>query len=384
MSFNLIRNSRVFFTTSLDTAGKVDTANLTSSNTQEIQVLDGFSFSQASGTETVTLNEAGATPIRGQRSYNTSLNPVDFSFSTYVRPEKGATNVDAEEGVLWNALFTKKDAADSWTPATGSASITPSNSNAHQLIAFGLIVVMDTTAFLIDNCVLTEASLDFGIDAISMIAWTGQAVGMRQVTAPTISAPTAGVVTLTAAGWFNDGDTDPAEATYKNVDADYIANKLSVAEIKAGIGGTGIAYPVAITGGNLTISNNVTFLTPANLGQVNEPITYFTGTRSVTGTLSAYLRTGSSDSKTSELITALLASASDDDTPYQVKIQAGGGGTSAPRIDLLMPACVVSIPDISTDQVVSTTINFTAQGSANSDFDITASNELTVTYYAVA
>ena len=46
-----------------------------------------------------------------------------------------------------------------------------------------------------------------------------------------------------------------------------------------------------------------------------------------------------------------------------------------------MPAAVLTIPAVNTEQVVSTTINFTAQGSATGAFDIGASNEMEVRYY---
>ena len=85
MALNLLRNSRVFFTTDLDSSGKVNTgAVMTAATTRELQVLDGFSFSQNTGQETVTTNEAGISPVRGQRSFNTSLEPVDWSFTTYI------------------------------------------------------------------------------------------------------------------------------------------------------------------------------------------------------------------------------------------------------------------------------------------------------------
>ena len=75
MALNLSRNSRVFLTTNVDSAGKVqETASngFTAANTYEIQVLDGFTFSQNTNTEAVTLNEAGATPVRGQRTKTNS------------------------------------------------------------------------------------------------------------------------------------------------------------------------------------------------------------------------------------------------------------------------------------------------------------------------
>jgi hypothetical protein len=93
MSFNLLRNSRVFFTTAVGTSGAslgviggTGAAAITNANTREIQVLDGFGFSQNTTSETVTLNETGATPVRGQRTFNTQLDPVDFNMTTYIRP----------------------------------------------------------------------------------------------------------------------------------------------------------------------------------------------------------------------------------------------------------------------------------------------------------
>jgi len=151
MALNLLRNSRVFYTTNLTSTGKVATTGHTVSTTRELQVLDGFSFSQNTGPETVTVNEAGASPIRGQRSFNTSLEPVDWSFSTYIRPKfnEGSTvltaldsddKVDAEEYVMWNSMASvtgnawTQTAAIAGSPGTAPYStVSFANSNAHQL-----------------------------------------------------------------------------------------------------------------------------------------------------------------------------------------------------------------------------------------------------------
>jgi hypothetical protein len=68
--------------------------NPSDSDTFEIPILDGFSFSQATGTQNVTLNEAGSTPKRGQKIFNTSLEPVDWSFTTYMRPFTDSADSD--------------------------------------------------------------------------------------------------------------------------------------------------------------------------------------------------------------------------------------------------------------------------------------------------
>lgn len=373
MSFNLIRNSRVFFTTNVNAeTGVVASTGFTTSNTREIQVLDGFSFTQNTTAETVTLNEAGALPVRGQRSFNTALEPVDFSMSTYMRPADGGTNITAEEGVLWNAMFATAPVGATgaaWTEGTTAATVTVANSQSHQLQKFGLIVLVDTVAYVIDNCALDTATIDFGLDAIATIAWTGRGSILRQLAG--LTATTGSTVT------FGNGLTGTALG--KNTTAPYIANKLSTLTINEGIGGTGTAYSVAITGGSLTISNNLTYLTPANLGVVNRPFTYFTGTRAVSGTLNAYLRAGSTN--TAGLLADMLAgSTSDVDPAFSVQIEVGGA-TNATRVEFEMPGAVLTIPTVTTEQVVSTTINFTAQGTATGAFDIGASNELEIRYY---
>ena len=374
MSFNLIRNSRVFFTTNVDAeTGVVAASGFLPANTREIQVLDGFSFSQNTTAETVTLNEAGAAPVRGQRSFNTALEPVDFSMSTYMRPADGGTNITAEESVLWNALFGTAAIGETnaaWTEDTTNCTLVAGNSQSHQLQKFGLIIVIDGVSYIIDNCALDSATVDFGLDAIAMVAWAGKGSILRQVAG--LTATTGATVTL-------GGGTLSGTAKGKNTAAPFIANKLTTLTLKKEIDGTGATFNVAVTGGSLTIANNLTYLTPANLGVVNRPFTYFTGTRAISGSLNAYLRAGSSN--TAGLLADLLAgSTTDVDPAFFVQFEVGGV-TNATRVEFEMPAAVLTIPTVSTEQVVSTTISFTAQGSTSGAFDIGEANELEVRYF---
>jgi hypothetical protein len=373
MSFNLIRNSRVFFTTNVNAeTGVVAASGFDTTNTREIQVLDGFSFSQNTTAETVTLNEAGAAPVRGQRSFNTALEPVDFSMSTYMRPADGGANITAEESVLWNAMFATDPIGGTnaaWTEDTTNCTLVAGNSQSHQLQKFGLIIVIDGVSYIIDNCALDTATVDFGLDAIAMVAWTGRGSILRQLAG--LTATTGTTVT------FGGGLAGTAQG--KNTTAPFIANKLTTLTLKKEIDGTGATYNLAITGGSLTIANNLTYLTPANLGVVNRPFTYFTGTRGITGSLNCYLRAGSSNS--SGLLADMLAgSTTDVDPAFYMQFEVGGV-TNATRVEFEMPATVLTIPTVSTEQVVSTTINFTAQGSSTGAFEIGEANELEVRYF---
>lgn len=481
MSFNLIRNARVFFTTNVNAVtGAINSTGCTPSNTFEIQVLDGMSFSQNTSSETVTLTEAGATPVRGQRAFNSALDPVDFSFSTYMRPRDGGSNITAEESVLWNAMFAVDAIGGSqpaWADGVSNTTCVVTYSQKHQLQKFGLVILLDGSSYAIDNCVLDTATVDFGLDAIATIAWTGKGTILRQISG--LAATTGGTVTFSGAGnsevqtitvdasggtftitysgqttsalAFNitandmqtalvalsnvapgdvtvtggvgaSGGGTPYTLTWnaalgnvaapttnvgsltggagtaavvtvtpgvtavltgtaqgKNTTAPFIANKLSTLEVTSGIDGVGTAYTIALTGGSLTISNNVSYLTPANLGVVNLPATYFTGTRSITGSLTAYLRTGALNS--AGLLADMLASSTSEVDPEFLVLVAVGGAANSVKVEFEMPACVLTIPAISTDQVVSVNINFTAQGSTASAFDIGAANELEIRYY---
>jgi len=508
MAINLIRNSRVFFTTNLDSNNRVRLGTFggvnlytagtpvafSASNTFELQVLEGMSFSQSTAQDTVTLNEAGTTPARGQRSFNTALQPADFTFSTYLRPFKD-TNVTAEEKYLWNA-FAGADAITgsnpAWTENTTAGTVSFANSDKHQLQAFGLVIVFSDGAYVIDNCALDTATIDFGLDAIGAIQWAGKGTQVRALENfgldPAVATPTfigtdvnssavtesvavtfsstasAGTVTvggltftntsggtLTAAqtasvfanisagatstptglsfgtftgtfGQFSGGSVASNAVTFtanvpyanvsdltatgasvgtitqgssgsattnvakaKNTYAKYIANKLSTLAIQQA-GSTGsTVYSVALTGGSITMSNNLTYLTPANLGTVNLPITYFTGTRAITGTITAYLKTGldaSNKPQSAKLLKSLLdSSATAIDPQYAITVSLGGS-TATTKVDLNLPAAMLQIPAVNTEQVISTTINFTAQGSSSNAFDITKNNEATITYSA--
>ena len=472
MALNLVRNSRVFFTTNVNGSGVVQNTGFTTANTYEIQVLDGFTFSQNTNSDTVTINEAGTAPVRGQRNFNTSLAPVDFSFSTYIRPFNATTSITAEESVLWNSLFGSYDtgtaantvtlggtvssatyafangngtititgtgmtyagiAVNDWvviggltgtadltivnnaakvtglsatsitlelaTPKAAGAAITgitigsvkfykaawapvastyslvtSGGSNVNQLLKFGMIFVVDNAVYVVDNCAMGQVSVDFGLDAIATAAWTGQGTALSENTTITLATLVAG-------------------STAKRTDAQFITNKLSTVSMSLvnaiGAAAAGTSYAVALTGGNITINNNITYITPANLGVVNVPATYYTGTRAVTGTLNAYLKTGTGVGSTGELLKNMLAGITGSVEPMATLSIAIGGSANATKVILDMPSVTFSIPSVDVQQVVSTAINFTAQGytpsaTANANaFNLDETNDIQVRYYA--
>lgn len=474
MALNLSRNSKLYFTTNVVAAtGVVNTSGFTSTNTFEIQVLDGFSFSQNTNQDTVTISEAGGSPVRGQRSFNSSLAPVDFSMSTYLRPYNATTSITAEESPLWNALFSASDistantitvggtvssAAYAFNNTTGQGTITitgtgmtysgvsvgdwvvigglshatdgvilnnsavitalsatsitldlatpkaagaaissitisalkfyksawaavasnysivtSGGSNLNQLQKFGLIFVVDNAVYVLDNCAMNQATIDFGLDGIATVAWTGQATALNQSTAITAAALTAG-------------------ALAKRTNAQFITNKLSTVSLSLvnaiGTATAGTSYAVALTGGSITINNNINYITPANLGVVNTPVTYYTGTRAISGTLNAYLKTGTGVGSTGQLLADMLAAASSTIEPMATLTINIGGGANSTRVVVDMPSVSITIPSVDVQAVVSTAINFTAAGyvpnsTANANtFALDETNDIAIRYYS--
>ncbi len=184
----------------------------------EIPILDGFSFSQTTNTSEITLNEMESSvgvSRRGRRMFTDSLAPAEWSFSTYIRPfiSAGGGNTDksksdqsaevhAVEEALWAAMFgadTFSDTAYTWTRATNAVSgavITPAaqistitiqESNRSALTGFTLYFLIDTNTtnpllYRLPEAVVNEATVDFDVDGIATINWSGFAKEIQDKT----------------------------------------------------------------------------------------------------------------------------------------------------------------------------------------------------------
>lgn len=452
MAVNLSRNTKVYFSTAAVPAA---------ATCFEIQVQDGYNFSSSTEQQTIQVSEAGTNPVRGQRSFNSKINPAEWSFSTYIRPYK-STNVKAPEKYLWNAMlgsvsvataitslacttpFASKAANaegvyemtltrtahgltntdvgkmvrvsgitapttlnDLWpivsivdtnsfkvslqtTTDPGALTVTAANyfvgqwhelttvaqtstagSNVNSLESFYLFFVVDNVVYRINNCAVNQAEVQFDLQGIASINWSGMGTSIDDVTA-----------TYTPTSW--PGSLATAFTTFiaTPVPDTFITNKLSTLVLKAGIGGSGTNYVVPITGGSFTYSNNIEYVTPETLGAVNTSIGYFTGTRSISGTLNAYLKTGTNESKTllSDMLTASTTTA---ETKFQLEVSIGGK-TNQTRVELLINGCSLQIPSIDIQDIVSTSINFNAQGyilGTTPTYDLGQTNDLKVSYY---
>jgi len=137
-------------------------------------------------------------------------------------------------------------------------------------------------------------------------------------------------------------------------------------------------YSINITGGSITITNNITYLTPETLGLVDKPIGSFSGSRQMTGSLTCYLDTKSNGSN--QLLSDLAAATSLVKPEFNMSLFMGNAdSTTVPNVEFDIPLAMLSIPTIETADVISTTIEFAALGTGL-DSGGTSGNDMSVKY----
>jgi hypothetical protein len=406
MAFSLSRNAKLYVSTSQTIAG------LTNANTWEVPVLDGFAFSAATATQNIEISEAGTTPTRGQQVFTTAIEPVEWTIQAYMRPRYDALDgvVDAVERVLWEAIAASPTSNSVGTGADGNATTRQASasggmavdfddSNTNELLQLSFIFNLGTAAspvwYHIDGVVVNTAEVDFAIDAIASITWTGFGTNLQQVVDSTDLTALSNMLTDGANDDWQDSAFPDGTAGYlaspTGVQA-CIRNKLSTVTLSAPSGQVGIGgqtYTIALTGGTLSINNNITFLTPEALGVVNQPCGHFTGSRVVDGTMTAYLKTGASGD-TADLLNDLLAysqsAAGADPTIFDLDIYVGGvtpvSPYDTPVVQFSLPNAHLVIPTINIEDVVSVEIPFVGLPYTGTNPDPNATNEVAVAYYA--
>jgi len=341
------------------------------SDVWEIPVLDGFSFSQATNTSEITLNEmadSAGNSRRARQMFTDSYAPAEWSFSTYVRPfvsagtgagaADDAANHHAVEEVLWalmaGAATYASNTFTGFTADTTDLNIDFDSSNKVTLGTANIYFVMGgagtgtKTTYKIEGCVVNEASIDFDIDGIATIAWSGMGKIITEASEPTATVYEA--VSSTS---------------------NFIRNRLTTIAISS-TSPTSTTYDLVLTGGNIAISNNLTFLTPETLGVVNQPLGHVTGTRSVSGSFTCYLNAETDSS--ADLFENIIEGTSTITNAFDLAFKIGGS-SGTPRLEFATANCHLEVPTHSIDDVISVETNFHALPSTISETD-----EVVITY----
>jgi hypothetical protein len=349
-------------------------------NIWEIPVLNGYSFTQTTNSSTITVSEmgncaGGGSSRRGQRVFNDSLSPAEWSFDSYLRPTlvSGTPNkMFAVEEPLWAnmaAINAYTSGTTSWTAGVTRTATEVDfdfdDSNTTLLGTFELYFVLgaskvtglnytaseETTIYRITECVVNEATINFEIDGIAMISWSGMGKQITELAA---------------------FDASTAIRTGIDSTSNMIRNRLTCLDLTTdGSNGFASAYDLTLTGGSITISNNISFVTPETLGRVNIPLGHITGTRSVSGNFTCYLdeKTNSSIDLLEDLLNATGLITNKFGAKFYVGGKAGADMPVAPGVLFDMGSCHLEIPTVNNDDIIAVEVNFTALPSTISDAD---------------
>ena len=372
----------------------------------QIPVLDGYSFSQAVATSEITLNEmardSNLSTRRARAMFNDALEPAEWSFTTYMRPNNNGTSVDESlwanmlgdvyfDGSDWQTVSTTPNGPVTRTGASQTVTFDTEDSNYVQVGRFNLFFVLgacgDTanssysqtngqTIYKISDCVVNSAAIEFDIDGIAQITWSGFGTQIEQLATANMST------NLTTTGI----------SSTKN----FIKNRLTQLTVVPGAVGSparsqdtdaanefDAQYYLTLTGGSISFENNISFLTPEELCKVNIPIGHVTGTRSISGSFTCYLddsqlqADGSTAGSTSSKLFKDLV---DDEARGVVQNDFNlvfdvGGTAGIPRVQFNFANAHLEIPNLNIEDVISLETNFHALPTS-----LDGADEVVITY----
>lgn len=344
MSVSLLRNTRLWVSSV--------TSGFTDANTQEILIGDDLSFSQGASETDITVSEAGATPTRGSKRFIDAINPVDWSFSNYILPVADTVtpfNISTPDSLLWQSLST--GSALNLGVNDGGVYQNASNqvvsfvdSSYHELYKINIFMFVDGVWYRISGAQVDTAEIATDIADIAKVSWKGYGLLLTPLGSQPFDPAVIGI-------------SDAEFLAYQN---SYIKNKLSILDIKDNSDAQ-VFGGVAITGATITISNNITYLTPTTLSRVDRPIGSFTGALDISGSLQCYLDTKSGGSSA---LWQKIVNASGSVNSFEINLTIGGKyATAAPGLIFKLPKAQLSVPELQSADVLGLNINFKGQGS---------------------
>jgi len=367
----------------------------------KLPILDGFSFSQSTATTEVAVNEmADLTGVsrRGRKMFTDAFEPAEWNLQMYARPHRTATGNHAHttDELLWanfvNAgAYTHStrqwaNAITKTATAAGSASnltVDFNDSNVSALGTFDLFFVLGgcgttpanyngaagqgQTIYKISKAVCNSVTMDFDIDGILTLDWSGLGSLITQETA--MPAAVSG-------NWYDYIIDDGVAHSNDN----FIRNRLSTLQITTTTGAgspySDTSYELTLTGGSISFENNLTYLTPEELCVVNQPLGNVTGTRNISGSFTCYLNSGTNANAgtSAELFDDLARAVSIVNNSTDLLFSVGGA--SAPKLEVDIPTAHLEIPTHQIEDIIGLEINFHALPTS-----LDQTNEATVIYH---
>jgi len=347
----LALNAQVFHGANLYT---VTTAGTTHASTVPVHTTGAV----ANGSATLTFASsdlATATAVVG-----TSSTDADYRKVKAVNVTSGGTGYTVAPAVAFSggagssaaATATVGDADDSVLSRGGSGStlvMDTRRSNKSALETMALEFNLGGgQIYRITKAVVNSATVNFDVEGIATVEWSGMGATIASLTSHTVNA--------------SNIDEGGRAADTSN----FIRNRLTSMSIAYADGGASDISPInaeafalTVTGGSISFENNISYLTPEELGTVNKPIEHVTGVRNIGGSFTCYLATGTGGSK--EFFDDLVHADSLGVTTHDFAVTFNVGGSSGqPRVAFTMPHCHVEVPSHSIEDVISLETSFSS------------------------
>ena len=315
--------------------------------------------------------------------FNDSLAPVEWSMSTYARPITDTNITHCPEEPLWAMMLGADGYATNQytssvlagvspspatqninTPANGTNTFDFSASNVSSFsdrwnIYFGFEDTGNIQFYKLDSAVVNSVTMDFDIDGIATLSWSGFAKS------------------LSDEGTSVPNDLASPITTGLTNTTNFIRNRISTVSLTRTDVSPDDVYNIVLTGGSFTIENNVSYLTPEELGIVNAPLANITGARSISGSMTCYLDNDQLNSKSGELFADLVADVDTVRNVFTLSLNVGGETASTPRVAFELPTAHLEVPTINVEDLLTLEINFHGQVSGG-NVDLT--DEATIVY----
>jgi hypothetical protein len=288
--------------------------------------------------------------------------------------------------LLWHALASSNSSAVDLDDSTTNSKVygdptsflvTFADNSAHVLTELYLYFKVDGTMYYIDKAQVGQAEISIDISDIAQTSWSGQGLSYTKIAEPAFVAGGSGV--------FNEASPEAGKYVAISAGKKYLVNKLTLLDMTSSAApDANNNYTIPVTSASITINNNVTYLTPNTLAEVDQAIGSFTGAFEVTGSIEAYLRANAGatgapgfEYGTSDLLDHMLTKI--DEVTNSSDMTFKIGGATGPRAEINIPTAQLSVPSLSIDDVVSTTIEF--KGIPTSS-DLLSGDEVSLEFFA--
>jgi len=358
----------------------------TLANTSKLRITNGFSLTASSISQSISKSRVTTTPNRVKNEHVVGTSPVKVSFETYMKPYDTGSVITSAEKLLWESF-----AGAPSTEAGSVHTIDFLNSNISKLIELYIYVELDNANFIIEQAVVETVQIDLSISDIPKIKWTVLALRYTEVSAL------------------------PSTYTDYTSNTNFLLGKLSTL---TGVGG----YTLVLTGGSITLKNEVLILARKRIGVDTNPEGHYVRHRRISGNFTCYVKSGASESldflntfaynsgtqyfKVSGIsgiytcgVDTIVNSVGTsfnivtdntldkDGTSYNAKEYSNGNnvsrpltfnisGTTNPYVEFSVPYAKITLPKLNFKDVVTTDFSFAATESV-----VGAGDEVTIKYY---